>query len=144
MSVLKEWSNVSLENLNSLADELKDLLNKPSVVILTGPVGAGKTTFTQHFSGAVGSTSPSYSLINDLGEMSHADFYRINSPEDIYHLELSLYAEDKDYFFIEWGKDYLDQVKSELPEGFSYYELSIEKQNDGTENEDRQFSLTEI
>ena len=73
----KVWRKVSEEGLDVVASELKKILEKPSVIILSGEVGAGKTTFTKKFVGTQGSVySPSYSLINEVG-----DYHKIFRPE---------------------------------------------------------------
>ena len=41
--------------------------------------------------------SPTYSIVNENRDPP-TDFYRIESSEEILHLELPLYAENKNYF----------------------------------------------
>lgn len=120
MKELRTWKKVFESDLDYIVNELLDVLDTPSVVILNGPVGAGKTTLTKCFVGialsredeqseneiseSFDTQSPSYSLINEIGDIVHADLYRIKDPEEIVHLELPLYVEDKEYVLIEWGK----------------------------------------
>ena len=124
------WKKVFEKDLDYIGEELKDHLQGRSCIILTGEVGAGKTTFIQHFitnlEGEENVLSPTYSIINEQGAFAHADFYRIEDPEEIIHLEMGLYAEDKNFFLIEWGMPYLKEIKSQLGNGFSFYELKIE------------------
>ncbi len=144
MKELSSWKKAYEGDLEYICLELKDLLDTPACVILNGPVGAGKTTFVQYFSkilqkkemnipqGDLGKTdfseitSPTYSIVNEQGLIAHADFYRLSNPEDIIHLELGLYCDNKKFFFVEWGVDYIDSLYSELGESFKYYELRIE------------------
>lgn len=125
MKVIKQWKKATLVDLVYVVNELKEVLDSPSVVILTGEVGAGKTTLVQHFMDTGEATSPSYSVINEVGDVLHADFYRLKSKEEIVHLELPLYLEGKNTFFVEWGIDYLNDIKKELGFDFNYYELQI-------------------
>lgn len=132
MKILREWKKVTLNDLDSISIELKGLVQKPSVIFLTGEVGVGKTTFVKSFTKEHSKgladfevQSPSYSVINDFGKIAHADFYRIESDEDIYYLELPLYCDDKEFIFIEWGIDYLKTISGELVGEFSFYELII-------------------
>ncbi len=126
MKLIKEWKKAKLADLVYVVSELKEVLELPAVIILTGEVGAGKTTLVQSFTDLPETTSPSYSLINEFGDVLHADFYRLKDREELIHLELPLYLEGKNYFFVEWGIDYLADIKRELGFDFNYYELSID------------------
>lgn len=126
MKVLRSWKKVFENDLPSIINELKELVSLPAVIILTGPVGAGKTTFTKRFVGEdLEVTSPTYSIVNESGKIAHADFYRIESDEDIIHLELDLYLEDKDFFLVEWGKPYFKTLQRLVSEDYLFYELDI-------------------
>ena len=126
MKIVKEWKKASLADLIYVVSELKEVLTEPSVLILSGEVGAGKTTLVQSFTDLPETTSPSYSVINEFGDILHADFYRLKNREELVHLELSLYLEGKNFFFIEWGMEYLNDLKRELGFEYNYYELSID------------------
>jgi tRNA threonylcarbamoyladenosine biosynthesis protein TsaE len=126
LKVLPNWKKVYENDLPSIITELKDLVSLPAVIVLTGPVGAGKTTFTKKFVGESDEvTSPTYSIVNESGKTAHADFYRIESNEDLIHLELDLYLEDKDFFLVEWGKPFLKPLQRLVSEDFMFYELEI-------------------
>ena len=115
----------SLEELPPLAQKVKKLLQAPCVIALTGEMGAGKTTFVQSFANhSTQPTSPSYSLINKMGDIAHADLYRIESEDELNYLEISLYRECQ-YIFIEWGRRMLSVISGELGPEFLYYELEI-------------------
>lgn len=125
-SEVRSWKKVYLGDLESLISEFKDALDKPAVVILSGVVGAGKTSFVQTFLGGKKAVSPSYGLVHEMGKIAHADFYRLKSPEEVVHLELPLYLEEKELFFIEWGIDFLSALRREVGDDFHFYELKIE------------------
>ena len=116
----------SLEKLPLTAETIKKHLKIPCVVLLSGEMGSGKTTFVQFFAKQYSKflTSPTYSLINTVGNIAHADLYRIESEKELHYLELSLYAECQ-YVFIEWGQPFLQHIMSEFGSRFSYYELKI-------------------
>jgi tRNA threonylcarbamoyladenosine biosynthesis protein TsaE len=121
------WKKAFESDIEYIVTEMKEGIGKPAVIILTGPLGAGKTTFTKHFVGANAQVqSPTYSLVNEIGNIAHADFYRINDPAEIVHLELMMYLEEKEYFLVEWGKSYLKEIMDEAGDAFYYYELEIE------------------
>ncbi len=130
MNTLREWKKVYESDLESLIYELKEFLTVPAAVILSGEVGVGKTTFIKAFINQVETHaktfSPTYSVVNEVGHSVHADFYRLNSEEEVLHLELPMYLEEAEYFFIEWGKEYIKQLYREVPEDFSFYELLFE------------------
>ena len=121
----RSWKKVVESDLDYIASELKTVLEKPSVIILSGEVGAGKTTFTKKFVGENSTQSPSYSLINEVGDMAHADFYRVEDSNELIHMEISLYLENKEYFLIEWGLPFVPHLRKELDERFDFFELHV-------------------
>ena len=129
-TILREWKKTLESDLESIIYELKDFLETPAIIILSGDVGVGKTTFTKKFiKQMVGDKlafSPTYSIINELGDVVHADFYRLQEAEEIVHLELSMYLEDKEYFLVEWGKPYLREILAEASDDFKVYEIEFE------------------
>lgn len=124
--MIRCWKKVFENDLPNIITELKELVSLPAVLILTGPIGAGKTTFTKFFIGEEDSvTSPTYSIVNETEKVAHADLYRIESEDDLIHLELELYLEDKDFFLVEWGHSHLKSLKRLVSEDFLFYELEI-------------------
>lgn len=140
MSVVRTWKKVLESDLANIALEMKEVIEPPSVIILDGPVGAGKTTFTKIFLDRKGTASPTYSIINEVDNLLHADLYRIEKKEELIHLEIPMYLEEKDYFLIEWGMPYLNQLQRIIGDEFKYYQLKIEI----NENNSRNFLLTKI
>lgn len=141
MSLVRAWKKVLESDLANLALEMKEVVEPPSVIILDGPVGAGKTTFTKVFLGTTKQTSsPTYSIINEIDNLLHADLYRIEKREELIHLEIPMYLEEKDYFLIEWGMPYLHDLKRIIGDEFKYYQLKIEI----NENQSRNFLLNKI
>lgn len=144
---LRSWKKVFENDLSYIVYELKELVTTPALIILEGPMGGGKTTFAKCFISSEGdeSMSPSYSVINETHSVVHADFYRINTREEIIHLELPLYLEGKKFLLVEWGKDHFQGLLKELPENYGLYmlELSI---NDSSQSEtpSRNFTLFEV
>lgn len=145
---LRTWKKVFESDLSYIVIELKEMITTPSLIILEGELGAGKTTFAKEFIESEGgeSFSPSYSVLSETNTCVHGDFYRVKSREEILHLELGLYLDNKNFVFIEWGKDHFYSLIKELPEDFSYYLLRIET-NEATsdgEAQSRNFFLEEI
>ncbi len=145
---VRQWKKVFESDLSYIVYELKELVTVPALVIVEGPMGAGKTTFIKNFISSEGdeSFSPSYSVISDTATVVHADFYRVQSREEIIHLELPLYLEHKKYLMIEWGKKHFAGIVKELTEDFSHYllEVSMNASDSDDESPSRNFTLFEI
>jgi tRNA threonylcarbamoyladenosine biosynthesis protein TsaE len=140
MSIVRAWKKVLESDLANIANEMKEVIEPPSVIIFDGVVGAGKTTFAKIFLDKKESSSPTYSIINEVDNLLHADLYRIEKKEELIHLEIPMYLEEKDYFLIEWGMPYLSQLQRIIGDEFKYYQLKIEI----NENNSRNFLLTKI
>lgn len=144
--LIREWKKVYRSDLSYIVYELKDLTKVPAMIILEGPLGAGKTTFTQMFMGENETLSPTYSILSENKNILHADFYRLEKNEEILQLELPIYLEDKQYFFVEWGMKFSRRIMRELPENFNSYllEIVINPQNESPEGPSRNFFLSSI
>jgi tRNA threonylcarbamoyladenosine biosynthesis protein TsaE len=140
MNLVRAWKKVVESDLANIAIELKEVVQPPCVIILEGPVGAGKTTFTKIFVGESSTASPTYSLINEVDNIVHADLYRIDKKEDLLHLEIPMYLEEKDYFLIEWGMPYLNELQKIVSDDFKFYVLKLEI----NQNQSRNFLLSKI
>lgn len=143
---IRSWKKVYQSDLSYIVYELKDIVDKPAMIIIEGAMGAGKTTFSKAFVDDGETMSPSYSILSETGQVLHADLYRIESREEIIHLELELYLEDKLFFLVEWGKAHYNSLCRELPEDYSKYLLKIDI-NEVQETEQiasRNFTLYEL
>ena len=82
--------------LTKFAEDLAGLARPPMVIFLSGPLGAGKTTFARAMIRALGYAgrvkSPTYSLVEtysvESAEVVHLDLYRINDPGELEYLGL--------------------------------------------------------
>lgn len=124
-SLIREWKKVFEEDLSYIVFEMKETVKTPAVIVLEGDLGAGKTTFCKRFIGEGKTLSPTYSIISEADKTLHADFYRIKEAQEIYHLELELYLEGKEYFFAEWGQKFVRTLERNVPEDYSFYLLEI-------------------
>ena len=123
--ILKEWKLVSLEQLPQVVLEIRNILCIPSVILLEGEVGAGKTTLVKNFAQDGVLQSPSYSIFLETPSILHADFYRITNPEEILYLEIPEYIKGKKFLFIEWGKKFYQYLKREIPTHLQFYLIEI-------------------
>ena len=124
--LIRQWKKVFQTDLSYISYELKELVNSPALIILDGPLGAGKTTFAKSFVTDGDTLSPSYSILSESNFVLHADLYRIETREEIIHLELELYLENKNFFLVEWGKLHYRSLVKEIPENFEHYLLRID------------------
>jgi tRNA threonylcarbamoyladenosine biosynthesis protein TsaE len=124
--------------LHTLADteRLGQLLGKISqagdVIILSGSLGAGKTTITQSIGTGLGVppncyiTSPTFSLMHEYqGRLTlyHMDLYRLSSEEEIEDLGFLEYIYGDGLTVIEWP----NRLGSLMPE--EYLEIKLELQD---------------
>jgi len=104
----------SLRDLRALAEELAAATGPGDLVVLTGPLGAGKTTFVQQLAAALGSdaavTSPTYTLVHEYptpqGLLVHVDLYRLD-PRRASALGLEDYLDRSRLVAVEWGEPLL-------------------------------------
>ena len=121
----REWKKAFESDLSHICYEIRDLIKTPAMVLVEGEMGAGKTTFCKTFIGNEDTLSPTYSLIYETSKALHADLYRLEGPEDLIHLELPMYLEGKDFFLVEWGEKYANQLNNILSEEHSCYLLEV-------------------
>ena len=102
----------------NLAARLAALLRPGDVLILSGPLGSGKTLFASGIAAGLGVeepvTSPSYVLVREYRSgflpFIHADIYRVQTRNEFDDLDLIAQAADG-VLVIEWG----DVVEVDLP-----------------------------
>ena len=89
------------EELQALGERLGHLLEKNDVLILTGELGAGKTTFTKGLAKGLQISqmikSPTYTIVREYEgrlPLYHLDVYRIEGDADSIDLELTWFKRD--------------------------------------------------
>jgi tRNA threonylcarbamoyladenosine biosynthesis protein TsaE len=116
------------------AAQVGRVLEIGDVVALTGPLGAGKTTFVQGLAQGLGVpaerhvASPTFALVNEHPgriDFVHVDFYRIRSPAELPELGIEE-SYDRAATAIEWAERFPDW----LPEDTLHLVLEVE--NDGS------------
>ena len=131
------WYNIRMfshneEELIEWGRRLGSLLQEQDVLILTGDLGAGKTTFTKGLARGLGIKqmikSPTYTIVREYEgrlPLYHLDVYRIGEDPDSIDLDDFLFGEG--ITVIEWG----ELLEDSLPD--DYLKLTILKKADGRE-----------
>lgn len=104
-----------IKDTNNCAALISGKVQPGDVILLEGPLGAGKTQFVKAFCAALGYdktvSSPSYTLSNiySLGAFNiiHADFFRIKNEFELLDMGLD-YHLDNSIALIEWGERFPD------------------------------------
>lgn len=102
----------SPEETEHFAAELARSLERGTVILLFGGLGAGKTAFTRGFARGLGITepvsSPTFTIVQEYaipggGMLYHMDLYRIDDPDSALAFGIDEFLEDKNAFcVIEW------------------------------------------
>ena len=115
---------VIIENLDqtrALAQEFAKSLNKGDIVLLSGDLGAGKTTFTQFVFKALGYNgvvnSPTFAVLKsyevDELVLNHFDAYRINTAEAIECGFDEVISNRDGITFIEWSQNIFELLPND-------------------------------
>ena len=120
------------DELIALGEDLGHLLERNDVLILTGELGAGKTTLTKGLAKGLEIhqmiKSPTYTIVREYEgrlPLYHLDVYRIEGDADSIDLDEFLFGEG--VTVIEWGH----LLGEDLPK--DYLELEILKKDEGRE-----------
>lgn len=113
MRIKMELAN--LKQTKELADAFAKVLKPPMVVLLTGDLGSGKTTFVKEVVSALGCddlvTSPTFTLLNTYDAkfpVYHFDMYRLSSAEEAMNVGFEEYFDKKSLdgvCFVEWAEN---------------------------------------
>ncbi|SOC53850.1 tRNA (adenosine(37)-N6)-threonylcarbamoyltransferase complex ATPase subunit type 1 TsaE [Ornithinimicrobium cerasi] len=127
------------EDTRALGARLGAVLRAGDLVVLTGDLGAGKTTLTQGLAEGLGVrgpiTSPTFviarvhpSLVGGPA-LVHVDAYRLGGEAELDDLDLDTSLEES-VTVVEWGHGLAEHLAEEL--------LELELQRSGTEDGDQQ------
>lgn len=102
----------SVSETYDVANLIATKLSGGEILLLSGDLGAGKTTFTKGLALALGVddviTSPTFTIMKEYYgrlKLYHFDMYRLESEDEVYELGFEEYLADKDgVAVIEWNK----------------------------------------
>lgn len=108
-----------------LGQKIAGFLKAGDFIGLNGDLGAGKTFLCRSIIKSLGVTSditsPSYTILNDYGNLYHFDVYRINDIEEMYEIGYEDYFFSDGICFVEWS----DEIQSLLPEAYIRIEINL-------------------
>lgn len=138
MEIITSNANQTIEFASNFAKQL----TPPSIVLLSGDLGAGKTTFAKGFAKGLNIseivTSPTFTILNEYSsnpKLYHFDMYRLSSKEEAYELGFEDYfAKNDGIILVEWAENVKGLIKP------PYTKISIEK----ISNTERKFVVEEV
>ena len=132
------------DEMHALGIRIGKKLQAGDLVVLVGPLGAGKTTLTRGVGEALGAignvSSPTFVIARthkrESGEapMVHVDAYRLGSADELDDLDIDF---PNSIVLVEWGKGMLDGISENL------LEVEIARDHTG-ESETREVTVTGI
>jgi tRNA threonylcarbamoyladenosine biosynthesis protein TsaE len=141
-TLLYESVIATSDDMDELGKRFANVLEAGDLVILIGPLGAGKTTFTRGVGSSLGVegnvSSPTFVIARTHkrtdsleAPLVHVDAYRLGSPQELDDLDIPF---EKSIVLVEWGKG--------LTEGISENWIEIEFQRDHSgQTEDRNVKI---
>lgn len=115
-------------DMESLGRRIGEQLEAGDLLILTGPLGAGKTTFTRGLAEGLGVRGPVQSPTFVIARthpslvgrppLVHVDAYRLGSAEELDDLDLDL---DRSVVVIEWGRGMAEELAD------SWWDVELER-----------------
>jgi tRNA threonylcarbamoyladenosine biosynthesis protein TsaE len=137
----------SVEDTRLVGARLAPLLRAGDLLVLSGDLGAGKTTFTQGLAGALGVrgdvTSPTFVIsrvhpsLTDGPALVHVDAYRLGDSAELDDLDLDAYL-DEAVTVVEWGSGLAEALAEDR------LEVEILRAHADDEGEARTVRLTPV
>ena len=135
--ILGQREIVSPEEMEALGEQIGQMLRPGDLVVLTGPLGAGKTTLTRGIGQGLGVRGPIQSPTFVLARthpsrvggapLVHVDAYRLGSPAELDDLDIDV---EGSVVIVEWGRGMVDGIRD------TWWELEIEREWHGHGQDD--------
>ena len=127
--MLLELRARTAEDTREVGEAMSASLRARDAVVLTGELGAGKTTFVQGVARGLGIedqvSSPTFTLVKEyrgILDIAHVDVYRLERVQDVVDLGLDELGDGEGVLLVEWG----DAVEDLLPDERLRVELTTE------------------
>lgn len=103
---------LSFEELDTFATRLAEKIIPGDIILLSGDLGTGKTTWSKKFGQTLGITqtikSPTFNILSEYYSgkfpLFHFDVYRLNEPEDFLEIGFEHFQTQEGVMLIEWGE----------------------------------------
>jgi tRNA threonylcarbamoyladenosine biosynthesis protein TsaE len=109
-------SCATAEDTVGAGEAFAEVLRSGDIVLLSGTLGAGKTTFVKGVAQGLGVrervTSPTFTMVREhecsnrrgIQTLHHSDVYRVESLDEVLDLALGELVEDDAVALVEWGE----------------------------------------
>ncbi len=138
--LLFEANISSADQMSQLGESLAGILTAGDLVVLIGPLGAGKTTFTRGVGKALqvegNVSSPTFVIARThkregKASLVHVDAYRLKSPAELDELDIPF---SSSIVLVEWGKGLTEGIAD------NWLEVTIDRDSSG-QSENRQVKI---
>lgn len=119
----------SPSEMEALGRRIGGMLRAGDLVVLTGPLGAGKTTLTRGIAEGLGVRGPVQSPTFVIARthpslvggapLVHVDAYRLGSPAELDDLDIDV---DGSVVIVEWGRGMVEGIRE------SWWEIELERE----------------
>jgi len=100
------------------------------IFLLVGDLGSGKTALVKYFAQDLGISfvsSPTFSVMNNYGEIFHYDIYQIKT-DDFLKNGLAENLEKKGWHFVEWADEKLEKYLKTIGLDFTKIQIQVENE----------------
>jgi len=137
---MRTWETKSPEETFEVGKIIASLLQPGDVLLLSGSLGAGKTTLSKSIVHTLTGTdptavdSPTFTYVQEYDSVYHFDLYRLSNDDSFYQLGLEDYFRNDSICIIEWP----ERCPNALPKNAKTLRIDL------TGKQERMISLEEV
>lgn len=122
----------NITELPGIADKILKIYSEEKIFLVSGKMGAGKTTLIKEICNVLGVidivNSPTFSIVNEYtttngASVFHFDLYRIKSPEELMDIGYEEYLYNGTVALIEWP----EMARSLMPSRFVMINIEVDE-----------------